>query len=102
MRGEAAGVLVEVPGTLGERRGEGLGDFSLDIVVDGGGMELEARKLLPLLDSLGLWLLVECFGLRALRGGECVAGRGTSALLLPRDEWGCCEGSKDIGRRVHC
>ncbi len=93
------GVLVEEPGALGERRGEGLGDFSLEIVVEGGGMELEPRKPPVLLDSLGL--LVECFGLRALRGGECVAGRGTLALLLPRDESGSCEGSKDIGRRVH-
>ncbi len=99
LRGEAVGVLVGVPGTLGARRGEGLGDFILEIVVEGGGMELEPRKPLPLLDNLGL--LVECFGLRALRGGECVAGRGTSAWLLPRDESGGCNGSKDIGRRVH-
>ena len=55
MRGEAAGCLGDPPGTLGAIRGEGFGDFSLEIVGEGGGMELEEPKPRDMpLDNFGV------------------------------------------------
>lgn len=106
LRGEAAGCLGDPPGTLGAMRGEGFGDFSLEIVGEGGGMELEPMKPSELpLDNLGLWgalrplppeglgVLGALLGLLSLSGGEWEGARGVG---VPENE-SRGGGSKDIG-----
>ncbi len=76
---EAAGSLGEPPGALGyfgavlgRRRGDGLGDLSLEIVLEGGSMAAEPAN--EEVDSLGL--LPGALEFLGVRGGECVGGRG--------------------------
>jgi hypothetical protein len=105
LRGDAVGCLGDPPGTLGASRGEGLGDLCLEIVGEGGGMELEPTTPNELLlDNFGLKVvqrtlppadlgfLGALLGLFALSGGEWV---GVSGAEVPVNE-SRGGGSKDI------